>query len=103
MSEHGAGARGGVWYRPYVLTWFWLLVITALELGVVFGGLSRGLVVALLVLLSLMKATLIGAYFMHLRYERLNLIFTIILPLVLILVLVSGVARDALNVFALRR
>ncbi len=103
MADHHASAPGGAWYKTYVVTWVWLLVITALEIGVVFGGLARMLVVALLVVLALMKATLIAAYFMHLRYERLNLIFTIVAPMVLIIILFLGVARDALNVFVLRR
>lgn len=102
MAGHET-ARGGVWYRTYVVTWFWLLVITGLELGVVFAGLPKTLVVTLLVILALMKATLIAAYFMHLRYERLNLIFAIVAPLVLIVMLVLGVVRDALNVFFLRQ
>ena len=102
MAGHET-AQGGVWYRTYVVTWFWLLVITGLELGVVFAGLPKTLVVTLLVILALMKATLIAAYFMHLRNERLNLIFAIVAPLVLIVMLVLGVARDALNVFFLRQ
>jgi len=95
-------AEGGAWYRVYVLTWLWLLVITALEIGVVLAGLPRGLLVALLVVLALLKASLIAAYFMHLRYERLNLVFVVVVPLVLVVLLFAGVARDALNVFLLR-
>lgn len=101
MAERQESAAGG-WYRPYVLTWFWLLVITALEIGVVFGGLPRLAVITLLVVLALMKAVLIAAYFMHLRHERLNLIFVIVAPMILIVVLFLGVARDALNVLLLR-
>ena len=107
MAEHGGGVaepgESGAWYRTYVVTWVWLLLITALEIGVFFGGLARALFVSLLVILALLKAVLIAAYFMHLRYERLNLIYTIALPLILILLLFLGVARDAVNVFDLRR
>ncbi len=95
-------AEGGAWYRVYALTWFWLLVITALEIGVVLAGLPRGWLVALLVVLALLKASLIAAYFMHLRYERLNLIFVVVVPLILVILLFAGVAQDALNVFLLR-
>ncbi len=101
MAEHER-AEDGAWYRVYVLTWFWLLVVTALEIGVVFAGLPRGWLVALLVVLALLKASLIAAYFMHLRYERLNLVFAVAVPLVLVVLLFAGVARDAVNVFLLR-
>ncbi|MDR7428395.1 MAG: cytochrome C oxidase subunit IV family protein, partial [Armatimonadota bacterium] len=73
-------AEGGAWYRVYLLTWFWLLVVTALEIGVVLAGVPRGWLVTLLVVLALLKASLIAAYFMHLRYERLNLVFVVAVP-----------------------
>jgi len=103
VAEHHENVRGGAWYRTYVVTWFWLLVITVLEIATVFLGLPRLAVILLLVTLALMKAALIAAYFMHLRHERLNLIFTIAAPLILIVILFLGVARDALNVFFLRQ
>lgn len=56
-------------YRTYWLAWLTLLVIT---LGMVFVQLQ-----AVLVLGMIAKATIIGAWFMHLRYERLE--FTIII------------------------
>ncbi len=102
MAEHES-VSPGVWYRTYLLTWVWLLAITALEITVIFIGLARSLVITFLILLALLKAVLIAAYFMHLRHERLTLIYTIVLPLILILVLFLGVARDAVNVFDLRR
>ena len=102
MAEHPEHAQGGAWYKTYVVTWFWLLVITVLEIAVVLVGLPRLAVILLLVVLALMKATLIVAYFMHLRHERLNLIFAIVAPMILIVILFLGVARDALNVFVLQ-
>ena len=91
------------WYRTYVVTWFWLLIITGLEIGVVYVRLARGLLITALMVLALMKAALIVAYFMHLRYERLNMVFAIIAPLILILVLFAGIAPDAIHAFTLRR
>ena len=100
----GAGAAhgGGRWYQTYVVVWAWLLGFTIIEVGAVGLRLDRALLVTLLLVLSLMKAVLIVAYFMHLRYERLNLIYLVLTPLILILVLFGGVVPDALNAFHLR-
>jgi len=104
VAPHGGSAHtDGPWYRTYVVVWFWLLVITVLEIGAVAAALPRALLVTLLVVLSLMKAALIVAYFMHLRYERLNFIFAVLAPAILIVVLVAGVAPDGFNAVLLRR
>jgi cytochrome c oxidase subunit 4 len=103
MADHHESGQGGAWYRTYVVTWLWLLIITGLEISVVLVGLGKALVVTLLLVLALMKAALIAGYFMHLRYERLNLIYVVITPLILAVILFTGVAPDALNAFHLRR
>jgi len=103
MADHHESGQGGAWYRTYVVTWLWLLIITGLEISVVLVGLTKALVVTLLLVLALMKAALIAGYFMHLRYERLNLIYVVITPLILAVILFTGVAPDALNAFHLRR
>ena len=91
-------------YRSYVVTWLWLLVITVLEIAVVLVGLPKPLLASLLLMMSLMKAALIVAYFMHLRYERVAFIYTVIAPMVvLIVVLVAFVAPDAVHVLTMRR
>jgi cytochrome c oxidase subunit IV len=46
-----------------------------------------------------MKAGLIAAYFMHLRFEKLNLIYAVLAPLILLVALVAGVLPDALSFF----
>ncbi|MGH2454068.1 MAG: cytochrome C oxidase subunit IV family protein [bacterium] len=103
MAEgSGAAHGGGRWYQTYVAVWVWLLAFTIIEVGAVAIRLDRALLVTLLLLLSLMKAVLIVAYFMHLRYERLTLIYLVLTPLILILVLFGGVVPDALNAFHLR-
>jgi cytochrome c oxidase subunit 4 len=65
-------------YRLFLSVWFWLLLLTGFE---VFLGYVQLPVVYMLVILmgaSLIKAALIVAYFMHLRFERINLILTIV-------------------------
>lgn len=70
---HFAGSN-----RLFMMVWLWLLVLTGFE---VFLGYVQLPVIYMLVILmgaSIIKAALIVAYFMHLRFERLNLILTIV-------------------------
>lgn len=91
-TEHSGG------YKIYAVTWFWLLVITLLEIGIVVARVPKTLLVISLITLALMKAALIMAYFMHLRYERLNLIYAVVTPMFfLAIVLFSMVGPDALE------
>lgn len=96
----GEQHEGG--YRSYLVTWFWLLVITVLEVAIVLVRVPKVLLAISLMTLALMKAALIMGYFMHLRYERLSLVYAVVLPLFLAVVLFFGLAPDAVNVFRLR-
>lgn len=96
------GTHGGG-YKIYFTVWFWLLVITLLEIGLVLVHVPKALLVFSLITLALMKAALIMAYFMHLRYERLNLIYAVVTPMFfLAIVLFAFVGPDALHVFRSR-
>src|SRR2546427_2130369 len=78
FQEHFAGNA-----KLFITVWVWLLLLTALE---VFLGYIHLPVVYMLVILmgaSIIKAALIVAYFMHLRFERINLILTIVPALVI--------------------
>jgi cytochrome c oxidase subunit IV len=59
-----------------------LAALTVLELTVIrLPGIGRGSVIAALVVLAISKATLIGLFFMHLRYETRILRLTVLIPL----------------------
>ena len=90
QAEHGTG------YALYWRTWLWLLIITLLEIGAASIGLPRSVLVPVLVVLSLMKAVLIMAHFMHLRFERLSFVYAVVTPLIFVLILFAGVVPDAL-------
>ncbi|MGH7475811.1 MAG: cytochrome C oxidase subunit IV family protein [Longimicrobiales bacterium] len=66
-----------------------LFVLTIIEVGVAFLGLSRLFTILALVSLAIWKAVLVALYYMHLRYEpgRLRLLALAPLPLAIILVL----------------
>jgi len=72
-EEHFAGSN-----RLFLSVWIWLLLLTGFE---VFLGYIHLPVIYMLIILmgaSIIKAALIVAYFMHLRFERLNLVLTIV-------------------------
>lgn len=66
-----------------------LFVLTLVEVGVAFIGLSKTLTILALIFLALWKALLVALYYMHLRYEprRLRLLTLMPLPLAIILVI----------------
>ncbi|HEY8418384.1 MAG TPA: cytochrome C oxidase subunit IV family protein [Limnochordales bacterium] len=90
--EHAQGHDHG--NRLYFITWLWLLIITVLEVGVVLVHVPRALLVGVLLLMTLLKSGLIVANFMHLRFEKLTMIYVILTPMIFALVLWYGVSLD---------
>jgi len=82
MSAHGATAEAT--HQPgtkklFMWVWFWLLILTGIETFLAYLKLEPHIMLTLLIGLSLIKAALIVAYFMHLRFEKIGL-FLIIVP-----------------------
>ena len=77
-EEHFAGST-----KLFISVWVWLLALTGIE--VYLGYIHLPVIYMLVILMgaSIIKAALIVAYFMHLRFERLNLILTIVPALVI--------------------
>jgi cytochrome c oxidase subunit IV len=84
-------------YKTYFMTWIWLLVLTALALGLGYAPLDERLKALLLVCTTLAKILVIAAVFMHLRYERLNLILITLAPLILAVILFSFTFPETLG------
>lgn len=91
MAEHHDEhhEQHGITYKTYFLTWMWLLVLTALALGLGYTNINEKLKALLLVCTTLAKILVIAAVFMHLRYERVNLILLTFAPLVLAVIMFS--------------
>src|SRR5262245_23667731 len=87
MADHGNEGSGGIHYRQYVVTWGWLLVMTMLALALGYSPVPEGLKALLLVGITLAKIFLIASIFMHLRFEKMNLVLMTFSPLVLALIL----------------
>jgi len=72
-----SGTHPAASYKSYWITWGILLAITALMLLAEVLSLPAAVVVAILLAAMLVKASLIGAQFMHLRFENAALIVAV--------------------------
>src|SRR5262249_45724388 len=97
FQEHFAGNA-----KLFVSVWVWLLLLTAGEVFLGYIHLPVAYMFVILMGASVIKATLIVAYFMHLRFERLNLILTIVPALVICICLLLVFFPDSFRSQGLR-
>lgn len=79
----------------YIWVWILLFVLSSFSYGVDYYHLHGMLRWSLVTLFMLLKAGFIVAVFMHMAWERLALIFAILLPPLCILVLIGLMALEA--------
>ena len=82
MSTTSTAGHAHAGSRLYVWVWAWLLAFTGVEVYLAYLHLPVQLMLVLLMGISVIKAGLIVAYFMHLRFERFSLFLTLIPALV---------------------
>jgi cytochrome c oxidase subunit IV len=87
--------------RVFVWVWSWLLLLTIVEVLFAYRKLSLELMIVILLGLSLMKSALIMAYFMHLKFERLSLVMTLIPALVILICLMFISFPDSVRIHQL--
>ncbi|MAF48026.1 MAG: cytochrome C oxidase subunit IV [Rhodospirillaceae bacterium] len=73
----------------YIKVWAWLFVLSTFSYLVDFFHVQGYLRWTLILILMMMKAGLIVAVFMHIKWERMALSFAILIPPVLLLVLIG--------------
>jgi cytochrome c oxidase subunit 4 len=81
----------------YMAIWFWLAVLTVVEIWVARMGLPKPLMISGLIGLAVAKAALVALYFMHLRFERRTLGIIALTPPFLLVLLTCAVYPDALG------
>jgi len=85
--------------KTYWITWAVLLVFTLAMLWADAASLPRLVFVVFMVAAMLTKASIIGANFMHLRSERLPLVVTVVVGLLVTgAVLFALIAPDAVRI-----
>jgi cytochrome c oxidase subunit IV len=76
------GHAGHVNRRQYWVIWLYLLVLTVVEVALVYvPGIPKGLLVSGLFALALAKAALVGLFYMHLKHETRVLRWSVAIPL----------------------
>ncbi len=76
--------------RKLIWRTFWILLfITIFEVWISFTSVSKDILLIIFVALTLVKAYFIVGYFMHLKHERNTLIYSIVLPFMLIVYLIA--------------
>jgi cytochrome c oxidase subunit 4 len=83
VIEHIEGASA----RAFITVWFALLFMTGVEVFLAYEQIPTLIFLTALVGLSVIKAALIIAYFMHLKFEKLSLFLTLFPMLILCIVL----------------
>ena len=96
-EEHFAGSN-----KLFISIWVWLVVLTLVEIFLAYRPMSLHVMLTILLGLSIIKAALIVAYFMHLKFERLSLILTIVPMLVVCILLLFVFFPDSYRSLGLR-
>lgn len=96
-AVHLAGSR-----KIFLYVWFWLLALTGVEVWLAYERLPVKLMLTLLMGISIVKASLIISYFMHLRYEKRSLVLTLMPALVFVVTLLFVFFPDSLRLYDMR-
>jgi cytochrome c oxidase subunit 4 len=88
-------------HPKYMMIFFWLLLLTVVEIGASYlpkwlpdtSGIHT-ISILLLVAFAVVKAALVGFYFMHLKFERWAFIGIVTFPILLMIVLVCMLIPD---------
>jgi cytochrome c oxidase subunit IV len=86
-SAHVEGQQHPI--KVYLVVWGWLFVLSTFSYLVDYFHIQGYLRWSLILLFMMMKAGLIVAVFMHMAWERLALMYAILLPPALLLVFVG--------------
>jgi cytochrome c oxidase subunit 4 len=83
----------------YMAIFWYLAILTVIEIGVIFLPIAKLMIGILLVSLAVAKAALVALYFMHLRFETRTLGLIALTPLVIGTLLVFVLLPDHQGVF----
>lgn len=88
--------------KLYFIVWGWLFILSACSYAVDYMHLEGSLRWSLILIFMMLKAGLIVAVFMHMCWERLALIYAILVPPFAVLVFVAIMAFESDHTFDTR-
>jgi len=94
---HFAGSN-----KLFSMVWIALVVLTLIEIALAYKTMPIHIMLTILIGLSVIKAALIIAYFMHLKFERLSLILSLVPMLVICICLLFVFFPDSFRSSNLR-
>jgi cytochrome c oxidase subunit 4 len=83
--------------KLFLIVWVALLALTAFEVVLAYLDINKTAMIIILMGGSIIKAALIMAYFMHLRFERLTLVLTLVPAMVICLTLLAIFFPDSIR------
>jgi cytochrome c oxidase subunit IV len=95
-------SRSGPSMKVYVAVWLGLILIVATEVLLAYAHLRPAVLLTALLALALVEAGAALLVFMHLKYERPTLFWSLIPALIFVLVLMDHLWPDALRLTSLR-
>ena len=88
--------------KLYLVVWIWLFILSTFSYLVDYFHLQGLLRWSLILIFMMLKAGLIVAVFMHMAWERLSLMYAILVPPLAILVFVAIMASESDYTLAIR-
>jgi cytochrome c oxidase subunit IV len=88
--------------RLFIFIWLWLILFTLIEIFLGYKPMRVHIMLTILLGLSVIKAALIIGYFMHLKFERLTLILTLVPMTVICIILLFVFFPDSFRSSDLR-
>ncbi|KLK93977.1 cytochrome C oxidase subunit IV [Microvirga vignae] len=92
-THHAHGQQHPI--KLYLVVWVWLFILSTCSYLVDYFQLEGFLRYSLILLFMLLKAGLIVAVFMHMAWERLSLVYAILVPMSAVLVFVAIMMLEA--------
>ena len=96
-TEHAEGSMGTIFF-----VWGSLLTLTLVETVLAYQHLQLKVMLGILMALSVLKASLIIAYFIHLRYERRSLVLVLMPALLFVIGMMFMAFPDSLRLTLMR-
>lgn len=100
--EHSEHAAPSATTRTFLNVWVVLLALTAVEVFLAYVQVPLLIMLTALVGLSVVKAALIIAYFMHLKFERFSLFLTLFPMLIFCVLLLFIFMPDSMRLVEMR-
>jgi cytochrome c oxidase subunit IV len=102
MSESAELAHQEGSKKLFMVVWVSLLGLTGFEVFLAYQNLELKVMLIILMTLSIIKASLIIAYFMHLKFERISLALTLMPALVFVIVMMFMAFPDSVRLYEMR-